>query len=260
VVKIAGGSVLKRLLLASSSLLALSTADSGFAADMPLKAPPIVAVPYSWSGCYVGAQVGDGWGRKEIADVPPNAILVGDGITPGRTSFDTSGLLAGGQLGCNYQFSPHWLIGIEGDLSASNIVGRVNGLLGAATEFDAQTKWLGSTTGRFGYAFDRTLLYVKGGPAWAGDRYGATDYLGYYYRGSETRDGWTLGAGLEWAFVDNWTARIEYDYYGFGTRTVYYVSSSPLAFVASEPESISQRVQTVTLGINYRFNTGPAAR
>ena len=122
--------------------------------------------------------------------------------------------------------------------------------------FHAQTNWIASGAVRVGYAWDRWLVYAKGGPAWAGDKYSV---LGTFdgeiftnLQGSETRSGWTLGGGVEWAFWQNWSADLDYAYYAFGSRSL-----ALSGFVGGEggslPATIKQNVQTVTLGVNYHF-------
>ena len=131
---------------------------------------------------------------------------------------DTDGFLGGGQIGCDYQFATNWVIGVEGNFSWANISGSSSPPAFIGTEtFDAKTDWLASVTGRLGYAWDRWLLYAKGGAAWAHDKYNITTYLGTWAT-SETRSGWTVGGGLEWAFANNWSAKLEYQFYDFGNR------------------------------------------
>jgi len=241
---------MKRLLLASVSVCALIAATHGRAADlaatMPVKAPRIAAVPpFSWTGCYVGGNVGYGWGRKDFSDVPSPGVFTGEGLP-----VDTSGFLGGGQLGCNYQFAPSWVVGIEGDISAGDISGHATSSTGAV--FDAKTDWLASVTGRVGYAWDRWLAYAKGGGAWAGDKYTAS--YGGEWNASETRSGLTIGAGLEWAFADNWSARLEYDFYAFGTRNVVFTYTDESATL-----SVKQQIQALMFGVNYRFGASAPA-
>jgi outer membrane immunogenic protein len=250
---------MRKFLFANSSLLTLLAAGPGLAADlpkMPVKAPPVVPAPYySWTSCYIGGHLGGGWGRKIISDVPPNAILVGNGITPGSVRVATRGFLGGGQIGCDYEFSSHWVIGIEGAASAANISGKFYPAQSASLSFGATTRSIETVTGRVGYAFDRVLPYVKGGAAWARDMYNATDYLGAYYTASETRSGWTLGGGLEWALANDWSAKLEYDYYDFGSRNLDFLATTANSFVTSSHEFVNQRIQTVMFGINYHFRT-----
>lgn len=214
----------------------------------PAAAPPPI---FSWTGCYLGGHVGGGWGRSTYGDQVFGLTL------PGQTFTDnTSGWLAGGQIGCNYQFSSSWVIGAEGSLSGSEIKGSVNDpfFFVPPAVFTAKTDWLASVTGRLGYTWDRVLFYAKGGVAWDHNKYnvpglaGGTTFNDVF---SDSRSGWTVGGGVEWAFWQNWSVRVEYDFYGFGTKGVTLVDSTghfpPFA------GQIKQDIQTVTVGVNYRF-------
>lgn len=260
------GAIMKRVFLAGVSLAALMTGRSVFAADLatalPTKAPPVAPVPYfSWTGCYVGGNIGGGWGNKELTDAP-NGEVVAYTDNPSVTSLsdNISGFLGGGQIGCNYQFAKNWVIGLEGGISGAGIKGNISAASTfIQTTFSAKTDWMGSAVGRLGYAWDRWLMYVKGGAAWAGDQYQTTNSYFGNYNASETRSGWTLGGGLEWAFADHWSTRLEYNYYDFGSQMLQfaYVPGSgfgglPLGIPIS-PENVKQQVQALTLGLNYRF-------
>jgi outer membrane immunogenic protein len=262
---------MRKLLLASSALV---FAGSAFAADMrmPVKAPPPVAAPFSWNGCYAGAQVGYGWGQKEFSDPQlgaPDPIFGFPAFTiaPVGTVLkdDTNGWLAGGQIGCNYQVG-NWVFGVEGDYAWANIDGAIIDPFFANKNGDpqllsAETRGLGSVTGRVGYAFDRFLVYGKGGAAWANDRYDAVLFnQGFVVFGvappvgfsaSEDRLGWTIGAGVEYAFWDRWSVKVEYNHYEFGDRRVNLVSTAGDIL----PLDIEQRIDTVKVGVNYRFWT-----
>jgi opacity protein-like surface antigen len=179
-------------------------------------------------------------------------------IAPGVSETgDIVGPLGGGQVGCNYQFAPNWVIGIEGDAAAADIKGDATStVLGVTGTAHARTDWIASATGRFGWAWDRWLLYAKGGAAWAGDKYSADiPVFPEHLEASETRAGWTVGGGLEWAFWYNWSAKVEYDFYDFGTRTLTLSGT-----FAGVPEvvpgvDIKQRVSVAKFGINYRFGS-----
>jgi outer membrane immunogenic protein len=116
---------------------------------------------------------------------------------------DTSGVIGGGQVGCNYQFAPNWVIGIEGDGSAADIKGDATAtILGITGTAHVRTDWIASVTGRVGWAADRWLVYAKGGAAWAGDNYSADVPVFVEHIGaSETRAGWTVGGGVESAIL-----------------------------------------------------------
>jgi len=171
---------MKKFLLAGVASIALSAGAPANAADLAprpaYKAPPVVApVPlFSWTGCYIGAHIGGGWGRKEFSDtaLESSFVFVGDGNGPHSIRTDTSGFLGGGQVGCDYQFAPNWVVGIQGDFSGADIKGDVvDPFFKLAKTFHARTDWLASVTGRIGWAWDRWLIYAKGGVAWVGDKY-----------------------------------------------------------------------------------------
>ena len=247
---------MKRLLLTTVSALALISARPGFAADLPTRMPvkaapaPLPALlPAFWSGCYLGGHLGWGWGSKTFADTP-NGVLADFLLGQSSVDVDTDGFLGGGQIGCDYQFATSWVIGLEGNFSWANIKGSSSPPAFIGTEtFDAKTNWLASVTGRLGYGWDRWLLYAKGGVAWANDKYNITNYLGTWAT-SETRTGWTVGGGLEWAFANNWSAKLEYQFYDFGNRDLTFASAG----FGNEVENVKQQIQTVKLGLNFRFH------
>ena len=189
------------------------------------------------------------------------------GVSLPSVTGNTKGVVGGGQVGCNYQFAPNWVIGIEGDGEAANIKGDVsdsvsftNPLTGIPATVSgtarAQTDWIASVTGRLGWTWDRVMLYAKGGAAWAGDKYSADlPAFDEHIETSVTRPGWTVGGGVEWAFWDNWSAKVEYDYYDFSTRNLTLPGT-----IFGIPEvvpgvNVKETIQTVKFGINYRFGT-----
>ena len=257
---------MKALLLASTAVMLSGTA---FAADLPARMPakaPMAAASYSWTGCYVGAHAGAGWGQTKVSD--PNVALFGPSITP--TSGDTigvdgAGAVLGGQIGCDYQFANNWVIGLAGDFSWANIDASeidpfFNGKSGGPIPLHAKTDFLATATGRLGYAWDHYLLYAKGGAAWAHTKYNF-DNLSNFHSGfcavgvgcfptaSETRLGWTAGAGFEWAFANSWSAFAEFDYYNFANHAVTFTSQ----IGTSVPYNVKQSVEVAKIGINYRF-------
>lgn len=253
---------------------------------MSVKAPVVAAVPYSWTGCYVGGHVGAGWDRSSFSD--PGYVglplLGGPGGTQNIAPLGGSigvnsqaGALGGVQAGCDYQFANRWVIGLAGDFSWASIQGAANdpffgGKNGGPMTLTTRTDRLASVTGRVGYAWDHFLLYGKGGAAFAHDRYsvqnmnalngntcGGSLLAGFNAcnpTGSTDRTGWTVGAGLEWAFANNWSAMVEYDHYGFGNKGVSFTDPNAGPVVAVF--NIKQNVDVVKAGINYRFSpSGP---
>lgn len=238
---------------AAASLLTISA----FAADLgiPSVQPRVVIPPFTWTSCYAGVQAGGGWGKKNLTDTV--GIL---SSTPGGFSaanLDVSGYMLGGQFGCDYQFAPTWVVGIEGAATGGNISKTTNfAVPGDTASFGATTDFLASITGRVGYAFDRWMVYGKGGVAFVGDRYHVDDLAGsYLFDATENRIGWTAGAGVEWAFTPEWSLKLEYNYYGFGTKSVLLVDTT-LA-MTNAPVNINQNIQVVTLGVNFHARSGP---
>jgi outer membrane immunogenic protein len=270
------------------------------AADIAVKAPPPAPPPapvFSWTGCYLGGHVGGAWISKEF-NGPFNFTL---GALPPVPLTDNNlnengsgGFLGGVQAGCNYQYSPNWVVGIDGDASwtdttASSVQKEflvATGTLpstfvneNSSGTLSAKTDFIATLTGRLGYTRDRTMIYAKGGAAWAHDKY---DFNGqttnsvctailctsvtppftsvFDFNTSETRVGWTVGGGLEWAFWDNWSAKLEYDFLDFGTRNVTFAGTGTSASVAAafgqQTIGVRQRISEVKLGLNYLFNYG----
>lgn len=262
------GSAMKKVLLAAISAVAVAAVAPADAADLgrPVykAAPPatLPVPPFTWTGCYIGGHVGWGWGRETVS-IPNLGETTGvpalEGVSLGPVTGDTNGFLGGGQIGCNYQFAPNWVIGIEGDGSAADIKGDVTesfvGPTGTVTgTAHAQTDWIASATGRLGWAWDSVLLYAKGGAAWAGDKYSADlPAFDEHIETSVTRPGWTVGGGVEWAFWDNWSAKVEYDFYDFGINHLTLPGT-----ISGVPEvvpgiDIKEKISAVKFGVNYRF-------
>jgi outer membrane immunogenic protein len=239
---------MKRSLLLGAGLAAFfASVGSLHAADIGrqyvTKAPVTAPIPYyNWSGPYVGISGGWGWGDSSHAvGVPGFALSSGD--------FNVDGGLIGLTLGFNYQTGP-WVLGIEGDISWTDISGGTTvagvippGVLATGT-FTSSLDWLGTVRGRIGYAFDRLLPYVTGGVAF-GDVNGAylvTTPAGTVAgAGSDTKVGWTVGAGFEYGFTPNLSAKTEYLYVDLGKAT------------AAPADRVDFTTHILRAGLNWRF-------
>jgi outer membrane immunogenic protein len=206
-----------------AALAALSATCPAGAADLtPLRpAPPSTYIPaqFLWTGFYLGAGLGDGWGTAPFVD-PLNG---------GAASPSINGLLVTGVAGINYQISSV-VLGTEGDFTGAFVKGSVTDTgVNPPTNDSLETKvfWTASITGRLGWAIDRLLLYGKGGVAFDYDRSTATISNGAGVTGSANRAGWTVGGGAEYAITEHWTARIEYDYFKFASKAIAF--SGPAA-------------------------------
>ena len=240
---------MRSTLLGGAACLLSTVCALGADMGVPIAIPSALP-PFTWTGCYAGGQAGGGFGQKDLNDSVGIVSSI-SGFT--SANLNISGYMLGGQIGCDYQFRPSWVVGIEGAATGGNIHGSTSvatpALLGDSANFRETTDLLTSITGRIGYAWNNWLLYAKGGAAWASDRYSAADVLATYdFEGLETRFGWTAGAGVEWAFSDIWSVRLEYDYYGFGTRSVNFIDN---VSGTVGPLDIKQDIQVIKVGVNF---------
>jgi outer membrane immunogenic protein len=228
---------MKKILLATVAVVALGATVPALAADLAAaprytKAPAYAQPIYNWTGFYIGGHVGGGFGGD-------NSIL-GD-----------SRFLGGVQGGADYQFAPNWVAGVEAQYSWTS---NNNNSLAFPGGFVATSNsdQLGSVTGRLGYTFGPTLLYAKGGYAWKdGNNLAVTTGgvpVAFTTTGSH-RDGYTVGAGAEYMFAPNWSAKLEYMYYNFGSTT--FVTPVGLAGARFNDDE-----HVLKAGVNYRFNWG----
>jgi outer membrane immunogenic protein len=229
-----------------SSLLATLVvsfiAEIASAADLSVRQPtlkaPAVPLAYNWTGFYIGGHVGGAWGDKHWFDAssPPTEDLGVDKV---------SGVVAGGQLGVNWQIS-NWLLGIEGQASWSNAKGNHHS---GSEDFESKVDWLGTIAGRVGLAFDRVLIYGKGGAAFAHDvHHGTASQFNLALEADGTRWGWMAGGGIEVALGGNWSAKGEYNFMDFGKKAFTFTGTSTVP-----NQIIDQQIHVAKFGINYRF-------
>jgi outer membrane immunogenic protein len=242
-----------KLFHASAALTALLAASvTANAADLRVKAPPKPPAPppFSWTGFYVGGNFGGAWPRRDATDT-----LFG-------LNFDNSNnsgvFIGGGQAGFNYQIDS-FVLGIEGDFDWSGNSSASNGVFIPALgsiQVTGNNRWITIAAARFGVALNNVLFYGKAGGGWAGNGGFTVTNLttGASFTGSNsfTESGWLLGAGFEWAFADNWSARFEYNYLGLSSRTFTVPLGAP--FLAGDTFTSNRNVQMATIGVNYRFN------
>jgi outer membrane immunogenic protein len=229
---------MKKLLLSAVALTAF--AAPAFAADMPARtyakapaySPP--AVIYNWTGFYIGGHLG--------------------GAFAGDNSFVGSDarFMGGVQGGFDYQFAPNFVMGVEAQYSwlNSNTTGFAFPGGGLVTSRNNQ---IGSVTGRAGYTWGPGLIYAKGGYAWRDNPNIGVSVAGTpaaFTTDGNHRDGWTVGAGLEYMFAPNWSAKAEYQYYNFGNTNF---TTGPAAIVGTR---FRDDDHTVKVGVNYRVGWG----
>jgi outer membrane immunogenic protein len=246
--------------LAVSTLLIAAPLSGANAADMPLKVPPPQPVPVSsWSGCYIGANTGGAWADKNITLTNLDGVpLVGGPFSLG--SIPTSGWAYGGQIGCDAQINHDWVVGIRGMWDGANMKGSITPAIGAFA-FDEtdhiKINQFGTIVGKFGYLLNPTLqLYGLAGVAWVHDHYFTNvPVFGELVAGSQTRSGYDVGAGLSWMFWRNWDLWVEYDYMGFGTKSVT-LNGEGIFSTFTFGVDVKQSVSKVLLGLDYRFDLG----
>jgi outer membrane immunogenic protein len=243
---------MRRLLLAGASVIALlggsaSAADLARPAPVYAPPPPVVAV-FTWTGCYLGGNVGGIWANTDWTDP-----ALGD-----FGSNTASGALGGVQGGCNYQVGG-WVFGIQGDYDWTNINSNVANAIPAAVAFgltdNAQFKSLASVTGRVGYAWDRFLGYVKGGGAWVQGDFGfQVAALPVAPTVSLSQSGWTVGVGGEYAFLNWLTGFVEYDYYRFNNNnSTALACTAAVCGITTTGVGVSTNVNVLKAGLNFKF-------
>jgi outer membrane immunogenic protein len=230
---------MKKFLLGAAAIIA--SAAPALAADMPArtytKVPAYTApaVIYNWTGFYIGGHVG--------------GAFAGDNSLQGSDAR----FLGGVQGGFDYQFAPNWVMGVEAQYSWLG-GGNNNGVLfPGGTLVTSNTDQIGSATGRIGYTWGPALLYGKGGYAWRENNNLGVSLAGVpqsFSTDGSRRDGYTVGAGLEYMFAPNWSAKVEYQYYNFGKTTF---NTGPADIVGTR---FRDDEHTVKAGVSYRFGWG----
>lgn len=216
-----------------------------------------------WSGPYIGAHVGYGRGDNSWRDFtdPVNQTSF-----PGPdASYEIGGLLAGGQVGYNWQRGRH-VFGVEADVNWSDIDGAGADIVPPftaapgclqQTACTSEIEAFGTFTGRLGYTIDNALVYAKGGAAWARETH-ETGYKDanfpadqYWADPSQTRWGWSVGAGIELAFAEHWSLRAEYNYIDLGSDRIQFTYSPDQTFAANAESELE--LHTFNIGLNYHF-------
>jgi outer membrane immunogenic protein len=242
---------LKKLFCTAVSGIALF-GGSAAAADIVAAAPPMyspspLVTYFSWTGCYVGGNVGSVWANKDWIDEIPGDPFFGTDLG----THTVNGLLGGLQAGCNYQLGD-WVFGVQGDYDWSSANADNPNLAVPSLTDRSQLKSLTSATGRVGFSWDCFLGYVRFGGAWE-----KTDYrvLGGFTiaTASEMRGGWTAGIGGEYGFSKWLTGFVEYDYYNFGTNVNTFICTTCGPFAAIAPINVRTFINVFKLGLNFKI-------
>jgi outer membrane immunogenic protein len=240
---------MKKFLLAGAAIAALATGAQ--AADLGSPRGPVAAAVmapvFNWSGVFIGAQIGYGWGRTQARFFDNGGVFV----PASSGTYNSNGVTGGVHLGYNWQIN-NIVLGAVTDIEAAGISG--TGVFANGDDYRTRMNWQGSTRARLGVAIDRVHVYATGGLAYAGLNYSALNFAGATRIGNtSTRLGWTIGAGVEYAVAPNWVASLEYRYTDFGSRNV---NLNPV-FAGST--DFKTTTHTVRAGVSYLFSTGPSA-
>ncbi|TCR70572.1 outer membrane beta-barrel protein [Bosea sp. BK604] len=240
-----------RLSLVSTAVLAACLATSSYAADLPVRAaPPVIYAPvFTWTGFYVGLNAGVGW--SDSRDV------VITGPTPGSSGILSGGggdgvFVGGGQIGYNFQVGSI-VYGVETDIQYVDVGGDVSwGAYSWWARGGNDGGYLGTVRARLGYAIDRTLIYITGGLAYGGLNSNPLT-------GNNTSNiGWTIGGGVEYAFTNNWTMKIEglYIENGEGRKSRAFVNGPggvlPAGLYTATTDG-NGAGGILRVGVNYKF-------
>ncbi|MGE0629387.1 MAG: outer membrane protein [Hyphomicrobiaceae bacterium] len=233
----------------TGGISAVSAADLGGARYGSLKDDPVYERRATWTGFYLGAHVGYSWGGVDHAQT-------NGGMPYGPYSYDTDGFLGGATLGFNVQYQS-LVAGLEADLGYMDTSG--DGRIPSSVPTAYQKIWLDGgfyalAAARLGVAFDRTLIYAKGGRAYLNGEAGQqTTNPGYVTHTSGSLDGWAYGGGVEHKVSDKMSIKLEYLHFDFDTVTgdQTSVSDPPIGYVYTNKSDAS--VDTVKVGINFHF-------
>ncbi|QCI63385.1 outer membrane protein [Phreatobacter stygius] len=252
---------MKRIVLAATASLVLASAAHSADLGVQRVAVPaaIIAQSYDWTGFYIGAHAGYGWGRSSYGFNTNGHYnhLPGD-----RFSHSTGGFVGGGQLGYNWQ-SGNFVFGLEGSLTWSDVrrANVISPFFPTSDTFTSSVGWFGTVTPRIGFAASNWLLYAKGGLAFGQVRTRIQD-TNDFTAASSTRLGWTVGLGAEYAINQNWSVGLEANYYDFGSLRVNQESSLLVgggpAGVFSD-HNVKTTMWSALARVNYRFSTGGGA-
>lgn len=231
----------------------------------PAKADERSVPGTSWTGCFIGATIGKTWGTSkqryggERAGVPDAFLPVGFDVTG---DYDVEGRVAGGEIGCNYQFNGivAGFVLDGADMEAHGLAGPTPGAIGAGANplrrFHTDQQWLATARARLGIVRDRSLWYVTAGAAWSGFEVNNEAVLvsptANRAPTSVDRIGWIVGVGAEYALDNRWRLKSELLYADFGT---FHYSDSPAANGCVQCYSMNVEMSewTLRVGLSYQF-------
>ena len=242
-------------------------ATTASAADLPAPGPGPASAPgyyppafqpalYNWTALYFGGQVG----LAVLEDTVTTTTTTSLQNAGTQTHLSDTNLVGGAQIGADYQIAS-WLIGVEGAWIASRVsASHITASVTAGSERSTtDTRWYATATGRIGYAFDTVLLYAKGGGAWMREDYQQAVLAGNGAVNSiqsigASRIGFVAGGGLEYGMTEHLSAKLEYEFFGFGTKGYTFSALVLPGGDVGLPISVASYMHVITLGLNFRFN------
>jgi outer membrane immunogenic protein len=242
------------------ALLALGACSVAQAADLPVKAPARTLFSpdpaFSWTGFYIGGNVGWNWVNLTTTDTGPAQF--GQVFPIGTTSsIKRSGFMGGAQIGYNYQMG-NYVVGLDADFDWSATKFKQDGTLGTLSfSTSYKNNYISTFGARFGYAFDRLLVYGKAGGAWTQDDFDFTASDGSELSGRFDRWGWMVGGGVEYAISHNWTVKAEYNYLDFGTKNEVLTPNATdlvTGSITADANDSKLTAHVVKIGVNYIFH------
>ena len=226
------------LRISAVAVALVAASSAGLAADLPVRpaAPPPLPPVYNWTGFYLGGNVGEAWASGTLTD----------SFTGASATASKNAIIGGGQLGYNFQ-TGNFVFGAEWDFDWTAL--QASGIIGSRLAATANTNWITTVAGRFGWAANNLLFYGKAGGGWVNNSATVTNVVtGTSLSASNTNVGWLVGGGIEYAVAPNWTLKLEYDYLGLNTWTFDHgVLVTPSRF------SVDRQVNMLTAGFNYKF-------
>lgn len=241
---------MKSRLLLAAALTALSF--SAFAADLPRRsvAPVAPAPVFSWTGFYVGANGGYGFGKSSASDIALNGFAF-----PERNgSFNTHGGVIGAQVGYNYQIG-NYVVGVEADFDFANVKGSYvidpQAAPASQSHVNGKIENFGTVRARAGYAVNNVLIFATGGFAYGSTKTSITNFINQsspLVTSTATPTGYVLGAGAEYALTNNWIVKAEYLYVDFGKKSATFSE-----FDLTATTNVRTTLNVVRLGVNYKF-------
>jgi opacity protein-like surface antigen len=252
----AGVSTLARSCLLGAGMV-LAAAACAAAADLPaVPAPaykaPAAAPAYDWTGFYIG-----GHGSYNWSNTNSTTTNTATGVAFPSASGSSSAWHGGGQIGYDYMMPSRVVVGIMADVSSGTSATTTNIGFAETSMTAGKTEESGTVRGRLGYAIDNVLLYGTAGWNWANAQTTRTQVAGQVGNAvagtvetvSTNRNGWTAGAGIGYAFAQNWNVFTEYRYTGVPSTTITF----PLA---QRSTNSSSNTSVIEFGLNYKFDWG----